>query len=137
MNHIAEVGKKVIRLSIPERLPTVNILIRMHWAKRKALTERVQQWAHIELLKAGWNFRRQPIKQCAVRINRYSSQEPDPDGLRSTAKLLLDVLQPMSKKHPYGLGVIAEDSSKCIASLEVTHVPKRIARTDVEIEVIE
>lgn len=54
----------------------------------------------------------------------------------STAKLLLDVLQPASKRHPGGLGVIADDSSRCIELPHMEHVPKRIACTDVEIEAV-
>ena len=44
----------------------------------------------------------------------FGDRAVDPDGLPTCAKHILDVLQPRSKKHPDGLGVIAEDTADCI-----------------------
>lgn len=122
-----------LAFAIPLALPTVNVLLRMHWAKRRKLQKRVQQECWAALLDAGHYRRtRSPMARCAITVQRHSQREPDPDAMHSTAKMLLDVLQPTSAKHPLGLGVIAEDSSGCIASLQVFHCRGR-GRTEVEI----
>ncbi len=123
----------MIRFAIDETLPTVNTLLRLHWAKRQRIARRVQQLVWIELRKQG-TLPASPLERVRIRVRRYASNAPDPDGMPTTAKLLLDVLQPLSKRHPLGLGVIADDSAACIAALHVEHVPKRVARTEVEIE---
>lgn len=103
--------------TIPMRVPTFNQLLRMHFrARAKTLN------------KIAWLVREQatppatPIKKCTIVIERESPREPDPDGLPASAKGLLDVLQPCSKRHPLGLGFIVNDNSQCIVSLQVRHV---------------
>jgi hypothetical protein len=124
----------MIRFSIPETLPTLNVLLRAHWRKRGRMQRHVAWLVLAELRKIGALPRTEPLRQVHVRIKRYSSRAPDPDAIDSTAKLLMDSLQPQSRRHPYGLGLIVDDSAHCVVSLHVEHVPKRIARTDVEIE---
>lgn len=125
-----------LQFTIPETLPTVNTLLRLHWRKRGRIQQRVASLAAAELRKLGAIPRTEPLTRVAVRIKRYSSQSPDPDAITSTAKLLLDCLQPASKRHPYGLGLIEDDSHAVIVSLTVEHVGQRVARTDVEIEAV-
>lgn len=127
---------RIIRFSIPETLPTLNELLRLHFHKRKRVLQRVQKLTFAALIESGWRPNLAPAKLVRIRMKRYSSREPDPDGKKSTAKLLLDVLQLPSRSCPCGLGVIVDDSSRCIEGIDVDHVPKRIARTDVEIEVL-
>jgi hypothetical protein len=111
--------------TIPIRLPTLNTLLRMHWAKRKALLAQVSMFVCASVgARSG-----APMARAHVDIKRYSTQEPDVDGMPGTAKLILDVFQPASKRHPCGLGYILDDSSKCI-TLAVTHVKSREKRTD-------
>lgn len=123
-----------IRFAIDETLPTLNVLLRLHWSKRQRIARRVQQLVWVELRKQGL-LPMVPMQRARIQVRRFSSNEPDPDGMPSTAKLLLDVLQPMSKRHPLGLGVIVNDDSDSI-TLHVEHVPKRVARTEVEIEAL-
>jgi hypothetical protein len=66
---------------------------------------------------------------CEVEIWYYSPREPDQDNLNSTAKIILDCLQPISKKHPHGLGFIHDDGSRCLKNLKVHHVSAKEART--------
>lgn len=125
---MAEQERRVYDFTIPLRLPTVNKLLRMHWNVRRKLANR---WA--------WEVRAAatppptPLQRCAIIIERESTQEPDPDGLKNTAKILLDVLQPCSTRHPLGLGFIAEDNSGCILELVVRHVAGNGERTRVVI----
>lgn len=127
---------RTIRFSIADTLPTLNVLLRLHFRKRKDMLTRVQKLTFAALLESGWRPYHAPAKRVRIRMQRYSGREPDPDGKKSTAKLLLDVLQLPSRSCPCGLGVIVDDSSRCIEDIEVHHVPKRVARTDVEIEVL-
>lgn len=91
-------------LTLPFRTPTLNQLLRMHWRVRVKM-----------LMKIAWEIKiaatppPAPIVMAKVTIHRYTSGTPDPDGLGSVAKGILDVLQPCSKRHPLGLGFIAGD----------------------------
>jgi hypothetical protein len=116
--------------TLPLRLPTFNQMLRMHFGARKRLLNNVA-W---HIVASGARPPRTPLQRCRIIIERSSSQEPDPDGMTSCAKALLDVLQPPSKRHPLGLGYIAEDSSKCIESLEVRHITQPQLRTRVIIK---
>lgn len=124
-----------IRLTINETLPTLNTLLRLHWAKRRRIQSRVSQLVWLELRRQG--IRRDiPIAKCRIRIRRYSRRSPDVDSLPSTGKLLLDVLQPSSRTHPQGLGLIADDTPECIVDYQVEHAAGK-NRMDIEIEAVD
>lgn len=123
-----------IRFSIPITLPTLNDMLRMHWAQRGRLLRRVQGMVYAALIDAGWRPNMKPAQRVRIVIYRHSSREPDPDGIRSTAKLLLDVLQSPSKSSPCGLGLIADDSPRCVISVDVIHVAHRVQRTDIVVD---
>ncbi len=53
-----------------------------------------------------------PMEYATVQVWRHGIQEPDYDNLFASLKGLMDVLQPVSKRHPYGCGVILNDSPK-------------------------
>lgn len=55
-----------------------------------------------------------PFKKACVAITRYSVGSPDADNLSGSVKYLLDVMQPQSTRHPFGLGIIENDSADCI-----------------------
>lgn len=101
-------------------LPTLNVLLRMHWSKRRRLQQEVA-WECMRAMRLASIRADKPMDRCEVRIVRHSRREPDPDGLPGTAKLLLDALQPRSKVHPCGLGLIVDDGPKCIRKLTVQH----------------
>lgn len=122
-----------LRLSIEETLPSQNVLLRMHWAKRGRVRRRVAWMLMAELLKHKRPMSSTPIQRCNVRILRYAKQAPDGDNLPSSAKLILDVLQPLSKRHPDGLGVIENNSADCIIEFKIEHADGK-NRTDIEIE---
>jgi hypothetical protein len=122
----------VIRFSIPMTMPTPNTLLRMHWAKRRRLQRRVSELVWCALRQAGIG-RADPIDRCRMSLTRYSRRRCDVDALGGTAKLLLDVLQPPSRRHPEGLGVIVDDSPDCVIEFHVEHACGA-HRTDVLIE---
>lgn len=118
--------------AIPIRLMTLNELLRMHWNMRRKVANELAWEVRSQALPPA-----KPIRHCKITIERTSTQEPDPDGIKSCAKLLLDILQPCSLKHPLGLGFIYEDSSACIRDLHVRHVRGTAKRTRIIIQELE
>lgn len=97
-------------ITIPLRTPTFNELLRMHFRVRKKVLNEI-----------AWEVRRlagpapaQPLARARVTIHRYTTGTLDEDGLGGVAKGILDVLQPVSKRHPLGLGWIASDGPNCL-----------------------
>lgn len=123
---------KILHGSMPLRAPTPNELLRMHFRVRGRLQGRVATELFVALGLSRWRPAT-PWARARVRIERYSPQEPDADALPGTAKLILDALQPPSKRHPWGLGVIANDTRGAL-DLEVVHVGRRLQRTDIWVE---
>lgn len=113
-------------------MPTLNVMLRMHWTKRRRLHRDLAMLLRAALQQSG---RRELIARCRISITRYASREPDPDGMSATGKLILDALQPQSARHPCGLGVIADDTSMCVTDLRVMHA-RGSHLTEIEIEVL-
>src|SRR5580765_3392856 len=110
----------MIDITIPIRVPTTNELLRMHYFTRSRLLRQIANEIWVALPKE-IRGRKYYLRKVRVHIERHSTIEPDPDGLDGAKKLVLDVLQPSSKRHPYGIGVIANDNSQCVEST-VKHV---------------
>lgn len=95
---------RLIQFTLAKPLPLLNTLLRTHWARRrdmaKALSAEVYAAAQAQLPREPW-------QRARITIERHSLKEPDVDGL--SPKHLLDVLQPRSTRHPWGLGVIWND----------------------------
>lgn len=119
----------MIDITIPIRTPTLGVWQRMHWGRRRQIGRDIA-WA----LLAAYPHRGDPIRKCRIRIERTSTQEPDKDGLYGGVKPLLDALQPASKRHPYGIGLIYEDNAKHLLDLQVVHVPGKASKTRILIE---
>lgn len=113
----------VFRLARP--LPLLNVQLRQHWSKRG--NERKDlAW---EIVAALGRARPEKLIEFAdICIWRHSVQRPDDDNLQASKKGLLDVLQPPSKRHPYGLGVIIGDDPGHLRS--IIHHVKAQHRTD-------
>lgn len=117
-----------VEFSLPVRLPTYNASLRKHWGARRRFTDSLG-W----LLLAAWpksSRPAEPMQYVDVVVRRHSTREPDPDGFDSCAKPLMDVLQPPSKRHPYGQGVIINDDPRH-ARVRVEHVHSKLQQTDV------
>lgn len=104
------VAPGTLAFEIPMELsPGVNGakgLKRMHWAAEKKLRERI---ACLLRAQAPLNLPL-PFEWAKVELIRYSSQQPDKDNLHGLVKPLLDAMQVSSKRHPYGAGIIVDDS---------------------------
>ena len=104
----------MITFRIGEALPVLNQFAKLsHW-ERAEIRSRVRLWARVGLNSCQHWPGTPPLARCRIRIIRVGAHAIDPDGLPTCAKHILDVLQPQSKRHPDGLGVIAEDSLECI-----------------------
>ena len=98
-------------LLLPNRKKT------LHWAKQSQLIHALSQ----EVSHVIGQGPPQPLSKAHVRVFRYGIQEPDHDNLTASLKWLLDVLQPRSHRHPYGLGIIAGDDPEHLTS-EIHHI---------------
>lgn len=119
-------------IELPWLTPLTNGWSRMHFTRRKTEMERIG--AAVARAIPVSMLRQLPLKMAHVRITRLSAVAPDPGGLQSLEKPILDALQQASKRHPYGAGVIVEDSADRL-SYEVKHeiaAPKR-GRTIIEV----
>lgn len=97
-------------------LPLLNVWERMHWTMRKNFKRSLAAEIFAEL---GGQCFPVPMARAKVTIWRHSIRAPDADNLIS--KALLDVLQPISNRHPYGLGIIAGDDPDHLIST-IAHV---------------
>ena len=126
-----------IELEIPMRTPTTNKLVRTHWAKRGRIGRQVAKELWIAMVLARIPRPEKPIRRFRIEIMRESTKEPDRDGLFGSAKFILDALQPPSRRHPYGIGLIADDSPAHMLDLDVRHVHGKGERTRIRIEPVE
>jgi hypothetical protein len=109
----------MIRFELPFLLPTLNLLLReTHWER----TERRNQLAWWVVARMGRQRPQTPLRRAHVRVERHTCQTLDRDNLAGSVKALWDVLQPMSKRHPAGLGVILNDSPDCLLIQDVQAV---------------
>ncbi len=103
-----------IIIEVPEPTPLLNKWQRMHWTKRRRLTEWFS-W----LIRQNLGYTpKQPIQHCIVIIERHSVGLPDWDGLYGGLKPALDCLVRCSKVNPHGLGIIEDDNPNVIQSLQ-------------------
>lgn len=112
-----------ISLFIPYPTPTLNDMLRDAWRKYQ---KRQWQRSAAEALKYGnWGALQEvkqhfPLRKCRIVICRYERGGGlDPDNLYASVKPLMDILQPVSRSNKYGLGIIADDSSKVVRDLVV------------------
>ena len=89
----------------------------MHWRARKAYKVALRAEV-LQLITPP----AAPIEHAVITIWRHSVRAPDADNL--IAKSLLDVLQPQSKRHPYGIGMIAGDDPAHL-TYRIEHVQER------------
>lgn len=91
-----------ITLNIPLTLPTLNVWQRWQWFKRRDYErELAKHIAHHPI--------KEPFQKAHIAVTRTAPGPlPDPDNL--ILKPLLDVLQINSKRHPHGVGIIADDT---------------------------
>lgn len=93
-----------------ELTPMRNALDRMHYRTKRRLHDRLAAAFRAQLPNASGT----PFGSAKVEIIRYSSKQPDRDGLYGSAKPILDAMQVASKRHPYGAYVIENDDPDTI-----------------------
>ncbi|PXV60679.1 hypothetical protein SAMN04487785_102407 [Dyella jiangningensis] len=122
-------GTAPIVIVIEARTPTMNVWQRLHWSQRQKLG---REFATLIAL-ACQRRPATPLAKCTITIERYSPKNPDRDGRYGGVKPVLDALQPLSKRHPYGLGFIEDDNDDCVTDLKVLHVKSSLKRTRITI----
>ena len=97
--------------------PSGNELLRMHFRARKAAMEAIG-WEVLAQIsrQPGYASGRDPMRRCALEIAWASPAFYDWDGMFSGLKPVLDTLVRRSGRNPCGLGLIVDDSPRCIVS---------------------
>jgi hypothetical protein len=95
-----------IEILIPEVVPSLNRLLRLHWAARRSLLNRWEWMVFAELHRQRL-LNVLPEGRVAVEITRCGKRQLDPDNLHGAAKIVLDAMK--------RCGLIADDSSAHIA----------------------
>lgn len=86
---------------------TFNQFMRAHWRKQRAQGPR---WATFLRAALGPSPRK-PIEVAEVTVTVYRTMLQDPNNVSASCKSIFDALQVRSKRHPYGLGWIRDDSA--------------------------
>ncbi|WP_272962296.1 hypothetical protein [Alcanivorax jadensis] len=107
----------MIRLTLSEPTPLLNVWQRWHWQQRRRYTQHVRLELRSQIIPP-----KEPLARCHIEIKRYSIGLPDWDGLFASAKAPLDCLVVQTKQNPHGLGIIEDDNPKCVLTLTVKPV---------------
>lgn len=76
-------------LEIEDLPKTTNSIGRLHWAIK---AREARKWKNYIHLYAGSNKPSKPLQKAKLTLVRYSSKSPDPDGLVSSFKHVIDGL---------------------------------------------
>jgi hypothetical protein len=85
----------------------------MHWTKQREYKRALSTEIARQLPD---NPYRKPFEKATVMIRRFSVKEPDYDNAVGGCKALVDCLLVRSETHPWGLGLIRDDSPKHMTS---------------------
>ena len=119
--------------TLPYALPSLNKLLRMHWSERKKEAKRMSE--SVAAVTAHLPKGAKPPEHARVTVVRYASRAMDEDNLYGSVKHLLDVLQPKSERHPFGLGLIAgDDPAHLTVTVRFERSSRAAARTSVLVE---
>jgi Holliday junction resolvase RusA-like endonuclease len=123
-----------ISFTLPRILPLLNVQLRQHWAKRQRNQKKLAWEVKAAIGTLPWA----PFARARVTVERCSVGVPDTDNLVASCKALMDVLCVYSKRHPFGLGIIADDSpGVCELIVRAVKVARRKEqRTTVTVEAL-
>ncbi len=116
------------------RLPACNASRNVHWrTKQKERGE----WAVLMRHALGVRQRpRTPLRRARLTLTRRSSRRPDFDNQTYAFKILIDLLQPDSKRNPGGLGIILNDNFETIGIPDYRWELERRGRVAITVEEI-
>ena len=83
----------MIEFSIPEVVPSLNRLLRMHWRTRRRLLKKWEWAVFAEVYRLGGPIAVKQVGRVAVRITRRGRKTLDQDNLHGSAKIILDALK--------------------------------------------
>lgn len=119
----ARVGDFRLEFYERELPPTLNSLLRLHWAKRKRLND---LWHRIVDHHVGSSKPRRPLTRARVTMIRRGLKELDYDNLAGSFKCVLDSLK--------YCGVLKDDTMTCIG--QTKYIFEKVKRKDVGIHVL-
>jgi hypothetical protein len=99
---------ELITFNLPMCMPAPNARLRQHWAKRRH-TDGHLRLAMICALGGTLYLPPAPFKFARVTVMQRRLQLLDVDAIAASLKGMIDLLQPASKRHPMGLGIITGD----------------------------
>lgn len=124
-----------LSFSLPKIMPSANKMLHLHHIKR---------WEYAKSLSSevaaaiGWDWLagHEPWERARVSITRRTLQLLDPDAQGTAAKVLIDTLLKRSTTHPWGLGVLVDDSPDRMALVlrQVRVAHRAEMGTDVSVE---
>lgn len=118
-------------IELPMRTLLANVWNSLHWTKKMAHT---RELAALMSNAIPWKDRpKVPWDAWSILIERESSKEPDPIAILSGAKPVFDILQPKSKRHPYGLAIVRDDTRACLIDYDEKHIqgPRKWTRVTI------
>lgn len=77
----------------------------MHWGAVRRLKRKIAEALAVQIPNASGV----PFAKAKVEIIRKTAKEPDKDNLYGAVKPILDAMQVVSKRHPYGAYIIEND----------------------------
>lgn len=106
-------------------LPLLNPMLRKHWsARRRELSALSRAVWEAVIVVPGQRLPAAPFKSAKITVVRRSVGSPDPDNLAASVKPLCDVLQPLTPKRKYGLGIIINDGEACLGKGVEVHAER-------------
>ena len=103
-------------------LPSLNVMLRQHWATRHDLIVRLNQEVMVGVGGPA-HFPRPPFERARITVTRHSVGVLDDENLAASLKCLVDVLKAYHfKRNPLGLGFIVDDDPA-----HCQQVPRQIA----------
>ena len=117
-------------------LPSLNAMLRQHWASRHDLMERLNQEVMVNV-GGPTRFPRPPYERARITVTRHCVNELDQVNLVGSTKFLEDVLKAYHyKTNPLGLSFIkADDPSHCImVARQIVEKRRTAQRTIVVVE---
>jgi Holliday junction resolvase RusA-like endonuclease len=122
-----------MKLTLQSIPPSMNMLMRMHWAQRKRLRNQLQWELTAALADLGRKLppllygKTAPKRR--VTITTFRPRRLDPDNAAGGCKVLLDAMR--------DIGLIRNDSPKWLELVVNQVIEKRECRTEIEIKNIE